>query len=149
VYVHCLRRSSSKCLCWVRRKTLLTCSLFDLLFVCVRCGGNFCGVHRCAETHGCSFDYKSEGRLMIEQNNPLITAEKLPRIWDFYCVLSFASWLLIHELCIVYHQSYNLCLVLLLQGCSQILICSFGNISLSHFSRNLSSTWLLRSADHV
>ena len=53
-----------------------------IVFVClfVRCGGNFCSWHRCPETHSCSFDYRSEGRRVIEQSNPLVTAEKLPKI---------------------------------------------------------------------
>jgi AN1-type zinc finger and ubiquitin domain-containing protein 1 len=45
-----------------------------------RCGGNFCSVHRYAEVHGCTFDYKSEGRRLLEQSNPLVTAAKLPKI---------------------------------------------------------------------
>jgi len=55
--------------------TFLTC-----FFVSARCGGNFCSLHRYAETHRCGFDYKLEGRRVIEQNNPLITADKLPKI---------------------------------------------------------------------
>jgi len=48
--------------------------------VSVRCGGNFCSVHRNAEAHGCRFDYKTEGRRLLEQNNPVVAAEKLPKI---------------------------------------------------------------------
>uniref|UniRef100_T1ITF3 Adenosine kinase n=1 Tax=Strigamia maritima TaxID=126957 RepID=T1ITF3_STRMM len=36
-----------------------------------RCGRNFCATHRYAETHDCTFDYKTEGRRLLEQANPL------------------------------------------------------------------------------
>jgi len=45
-----------------------------------RCGGNYCSIHRYAETHDCTFDYKTDGRRLLEQNNPLVTAPKLPKI---------------------------------------------------------------------
>ena len=46
-----------------------------------RCGGLFCAIHRYAESHSCTFDYKAEGRQMIARNNPVVTAPKLPKIW--------------------------------------------------------------------
>lgn len=45
-----------------------------------RCGGMFCAVHRYAESHACTFDYKAEGRQIIARNNPVVTAHKLPKI---------------------------------------------------------------------
>lgn len=45
-----------------------------------RCGHNYCASHRYAEAHSCGFDYKSEGRKLLEQNNPLVSAPKLPKI---------------------------------------------------------------------
>lgn len=45
-----------------------------------RCGNSFCATHRYAEAHSCTYDYKSEGRKIIEQNNPVIAAPKLPKI---------------------------------------------------------------------
>jgi len=45
-----------------------------------RCEGTFCAAHRYAETHQCSYDYKSAGRKILEQNNPVVTAPKLPKI---------------------------------------------------------------------
>jgi len=45
-----------------------------------RCGNNFCAAHRYAEAHNCTFDYKMEGRKILEQNNPVVTAPKLPKI---------------------------------------------------------------------
>ncbi|KAE8280640.1 AN1-type zinc finger protein 4 [Larimichthys crocea] len=45
-----------------------------------RCGHNFCATHRYAETHECTYDYKSAGRRFLEETNPLISAPKLPKI---------------------------------------------------------------------
>lgn len=45
-----------------------------------RCGRMFCAVHRYSEVHGCPFDYKEEGRRILQQANPLVAASKLPKI---------------------------------------------------------------------
>ncbi|KAK4873597.1 hypothetical protein RN001_012957 [Aquatica leii] len=45
-----------------------------------RCGGIFCGQHRYSEVHHCNYDYKSEGRKIIEQQNPVIVADKLNKL---------------------------------------------------------------------
>ncbi|XP_063243311.1 AN1-type zinc finger protein 4-like isoform X2 [Bacillus rossius redtenbacheri] len=45
-----------------------------------RCEKLFCSTHRYSELHGCTFDYKSEGRRLLEQANPLVAAPKLPKI---------------------------------------------------------------------
>lgn len=45
-----------------------------------RCSNNFCAAHRYPEAHSCTFDYKTEGRKLLEQNNPVVTAPKLPKI---------------------------------------------------------------------
>lgn len=45
-----------------------------------RCGGIFCSQHRYSEVHGCHYDYKTEGRKILEQANPLVAAPKLPKI---------------------------------------------------------------------
>ena len=57
-----------------RRKLNITNS-----FSC-RCAGQFCALHRHPESHSCSYDYKTEGRKLLEQNNPLVTLPKLPKI---------------------------------------------------------------------
>ena len=44
------------------------------------CEGTFCAIHRYAEIHKCPYDYKSAGRKILEQNNPVVTAPKLPKI---------------------------------------------------------------------
>lgn len=45
-----------------------------------RCGKIFCGQHRYSETHNCKYDYKNEGKKLIEQSNPLVIAKKLDKI---------------------------------------------------------------------
>lgn len=45
-----------------------------------RCGVTFCGSHRYPEHHGCTFDYKSMGRLAIAMANPLVKGDKLHKI---------------------------------------------------------------------
>ncbi|XP_053840401.1 AN1-type zinc finger protein 4 isoform X1 [Vidua macroura] len=45
-----------------------------------RCGNNFCATHRYAETHTCTYDYKSAGRRYLQETNPIISAPKLPKI---------------------------------------------------------------------
>lgn len=45
-----------------------------------RCGRMFCAVHRYSEVHNCLFDYKEEGRKILQQTNPLVAASKLPKI---------------------------------------------------------------------
>ncbi|OAY64003.1 zinc finger A20 and AN1 domain-containing stress-associated protein 5-like [Ananas comosus] len=48
-------------------------------FAC-RCGATFCGAHRHPERHTCGFDYKAAGRVALARANPLVKADKLPRI---------------------------------------------------------------------
>lgn len=45
-----------------------------------RCGMIFCGQHRYSEAHNCKYDYKSEGKKILEQANPLVIAKKLDKI---------------------------------------------------------------------
>ncbi|XP_031562815.1 AN1-type zinc finger protein 6-like [Actinia tenebrosa] len=45
-----------------------------------RCGNVFCGLHRYSDKHGCTFDYKAEGRAKITKDNPVILAEKIQKI---------------------------------------------------------------------
>jgi AN1-type zinc finger and ubiquitin domain-containing protein 1 len=48
-------------------------------FIC-RCDQTFCGQHRYAEAHDCTFDYKFAGRKMLEAASPSIATPKLPKI---------------------------------------------------------------------
>ncbi|XP_063048221.1 AN1-type zinc finger protein 4 [Engraulis encrasicolus] len=45
-----------------------------------RCGNNFCASHRYAEVHNCSYDYKTAGRRLLQDTNPIVSAPKLPKI---------------------------------------------------------------------
>ncbi|GFG31446.1 hypothetical protein Cfor_07803 [Coptotermes formosanus] len=45
-----------------------------------RCDKLFCAAHRYSELHNCTFDYKNDGRKILERTNPLVTAQKLPKI---------------------------------------------------------------------
>uniref|UniRef100_A0A0D3FQ20 AN1-type domain-containing protein n=1 Tax=Oryza barthii TaxID=65489 RepID=A0A0D3FQ20_9ORYZ len=45
-----------------------------------RCGGTFCSMHRYADSHKCTFDYKQAGREQIAKQNPLVKADKITKI---------------------------------------------------------------------
>lgn len=45
-----------------------------------RCGGIFCSVHRYANEHSCSFDYREHGQEEIRKNNPQVIGEKIKKI---------------------------------------------------------------------
>eukprot|EP01137_Pigoraptor_chileana_P006298 Opistho-2@3140 len=47
-----------------------------LRFKC-RCGGEYCGSHKHAEDHACTFDYKSHGRQQLADMNPTVCASKI------------------------------------------------------------------------
>jgi hypothetical protein len=48
-------------------------------FVC-RCGHNFCGAHRHADQHNCTFDYAAAHRAMIASANPVVAGAKVDKI---------------------------------------------------------------------
>ncbi|KAI3915496.1 hypothetical protein MKW92_044715 [Papaver armeniacum] len=41
------------------------------------CGSFYCSMHRYPETHDCTNDYKSVGRIMVAMPNPLVKQDKL------------------------------------------------------------------------
>ncbi|XP_010544226.1 PREDICTED: zinc finger A20 and AN1 domain-containing stress-associated protein 2-like [Tarenaya hassleriana] len=45
-----------------------------------RCGSLFCGSHRYADKHDCSFNYRAVAREAIAKANPIVKAEKLDKI---------------------------------------------------------------------
>jgi hypothetical protein len=45
------------------------------VFTC-KCKQNFCGIHRYSDRHNCDFDYKLEGKGILEKSNPVIKKEK-------------------------------------------------------------------------
>ncbi|XP_059608814.1 uncharacterized protein LOC132256421 [Phlebotomus argentipes] len=44
------------------------------------CEKVFCPQHRYAEAHNCSYNFKQEGRKILTRENPLVVAQKLPKI---------------------------------------------------------------------
>lgn len=44
-----------------------------------RCGGLYCSMHRYADTHNCTFDYKEDGKEKIRKANPVIQDDKINR----------------------------------------------------------------------
>ncbi|XP_055609415.1 uncharacterized protein LOC129756528 [Uranotaenia lowii] len=44
------------------------------------CEKIFCAQHRYAEAHNCSYDFKLEGKKILERENPMVVAQKLPKI---------------------------------------------------------------------
>ena len=45
-----------------------------------RCERSFCPLHRHPESHGCTHDFKTEGRKLLEAANPMVSLPKLPKI---------------------------------------------------------------------
>lgn len=45
-----------------------------------RCGDTFCSMHRYADAHKCTFDYKQAGREQIAKQNPVVKADKITKI---------------------------------------------------------------------
>ncbi|CAH8360332.1 unnamed protein product [Eruca vesicaria subsp. sativa] len=45
-----------------------------------RCGELFCGIHRYADVHSCSFNYHAAAQEAIAKANPVVKAEKLDKI---------------------------------------------------------------------
>ena len=45
-----------------------------------RCGNVFCALHRYADKHNCSFDYKTAGREELERKHPKVVAEKIKKL---------------------------------------------------------------------
>lgn len=45
-----------------------------------KCGNLYCGSHRYAESHSCTFDYKTLQRQKLAESNPVVQASKVQRI---------------------------------------------------------------------
>ncbi|PSN38788.1 hypothetical protein C0J52_24638 [Blattella germanica] len=69
------KRSSVRTRCAECKKRLNITNVYTC-----RCEKLFCASHRYSELHNCTFDYKTEGRKILEQTNPLVRAPKLPKI---------------------------------------------------------------------
>ena len=60
-------------------KTAITFTSNSCIIFC-RCSKVFCAKHRHPELHDCDFDYKEEGRKLLEKENPIVKFSKLPKI---------------------------------------------------------------------
>ncbi|CAF0802401.1 unnamed protein product [Didymodactylos carnosus] len=58
------RKPTAKCFLCKKKTGLAT------TYSC-RCGSSFCSEHRYPEAHNCPYDYKAEGKRLIERNNPV------------------------------------------------------------------------------
>lgn len=45
-----------------------------------RCGGQYCSLHRYANEHKCTFDYKEHGQNEIRRNMPVVQGERVRKI---------------------------------------------------------------------
>jgi hypothetical protein len=68
------KKKSHRC-SWETCKKKLGLTGFDC-----RCGGQFCSLHRYANEHNCTFDYKEHGKNEIRKNMPLVQAERVRKI---------------------------------------------------------------------
>jgi len=60
--------------CWNCKK-----KMGIIVFKC-KCEKVFCAKCRYPEVHKCDYDYKSEGRKKIKDDNPIVKGEKINRI---------------------------------------------------------------------
>lgn len=42
-----------------------------------KCEQEFCSLHRAPEDHACTYDFKKEGKMLLEKLNPACLAAKL------------------------------------------------------------------------
>lgn len=66
----------------LRKTTCVCCSAKLKLtdFACGKCKNRFCMMHRLPEAHACTFDFKEEGKKILEARNPQIVGSKLDKI---------------------------------------------------------------------
>ena len=48
-------------------------------FTC-NCGKNYCTAHRLAESHNCTYDFREEGKKILEEKNQLVVKPKVIKI---------------------------------------------------------------------
>lgn len=52
----------------------------NLTYIECRCGGKYCGAHRYADEHNCTYDHKKMNKERIKANNPEIKKDKFEKI---------------------------------------------------------------------
>ncbi|CAF0778368.1 unnamed protein product [Didymodactylos carnosus] len=64
-----------------KKKRCLTCNKkLTLTDYPCRCGGHYCSLHRYANEHQCTFDYKEHGQNEIRRNMPVVQGDKITKI---------------------------------------------------------------------
>ena len=57
---------------------------FSFFMCCVgfdcRCGLKLCSKHRYSDQHNCTFDYKTDGRALLEKAHPAVVAAKVGKL---------------------------------------------------------------------
>ncbi|VDL18539.1 unnamed protein product [Hymenolepis diminuta] len=64
---------------YLLKRKLPTSESSDSCFLC-RCEGLFCSLHRYADQHNCSFDYRKQGQDQIARDNPEVRCPKIRKI---------------------------------------------------------------------
>lgn len=67
------KKKKEKCL--ICKKKLI---LLDI--PCSKCNICYCIKHRLPESHNCFFNFKKEGKILLQKNNPKIINEKIIKI---------------------------------------------------------------------
>ena len=69
------KKKIKKIRCFICNKKL---SLVDI--PCSKCSYAFCIEHRLPESHNCNYNFKKEGRILLEKKNPKIINDKIIKI---------------------------------------------------------------------
>ena len=70
----------------IKKPKKLRCSFvgcrkkLTLLDLECKCKNKYCLTHRLPENHNCTYDFKTEGKIAIEKNNPVVVNDKLIKI---------------------------------------------------------------------
>ncbi|EUD67004.1 hypothetical protein C922_02588 [Plasmodium inui San Antonio 1] len=63
-----------------REKCFFCCKRVGLLGIKCRCNHYFCSLHRYADAHNCTFDYKNYHKQQLIKNNVKVVADKVKKI---------------------------------------------------------------------
>ncbi|KJP89161.1 hypothetical protein AK88_01247 [Plasmodium fragile] len=63
-----------------KKKCFFCCKRIGLLGIKCRCNHYFCSVHRYADAHNCTFDYKNYHKQQLIKNNVKVVADKVKKI---------------------------------------------------------------------
>lgn len=63
-----------------KKKCFFCCKRIGLLGIKCRCNHYFCSLHRYADAHNCTFDYKNYHKQQLIKNNVKVVADKVKKI---------------------------------------------------------------------